>query len=92
MTFQELLEDAGFETRAYSGRFMYGSYCLGFVTDQHFGQMMGALFDALAGYGDELDPDVLIDAVEMFRTMRWDNMGRDEIIVYFPSIPYAEAA
>lgn len=29
----ELIEEAGYEPREYSGRGMYGKYCVGFTTD-----------------------------------------------------------
>lgn len=85
VTFQRLIEDAGYEPRSYSGRGMYGASCLGVVV-QDVGKFVG---DVLHEIADHIDTDdcgalELCEPIsDAFRGMSMDNMGRD-IIVYFP--------
>jgi hypothetical protein len=67
----------GVEIRSYSGRCMYGDYCLGIVLET------GELF-SFAITLQKLDPtlaELLADS-----RARWDSMGRDKEIVYWESI------
>ena len=82
-TLKRFIEDAGYETRSYSGRCMYGKSCIGFVTsDSEF--YVGAAI--VANIEDECDR---FDLCEVFHHAKVDSMGRD-IIIYFPNIPYEE--
>ena len=76
-TLEEAGSRAGVEIRAYSGRSMYGEYCLGIVLEsrQTFGFALAL---------QKLDPtlaELLGDTPS-----RWDSMGRDNEIVYWDSI------
>jgi len=66
----------------YSGRFMYGEQCFGFVIDEP-----GKLFFAL-GYLAAKDQNLSIDLMNSHKT---DNMGKD-YIVYFPGYLWTEHA
>lgn len=81
---QKLLEEAGHETRSYSGRGMYGNHCLG-VEVSDVGDLVGSVVEQL---GEEEDPGYETIALA-FRTMRTDGMGLD-VIVYFTGVPYVE--
>lgn len=65
----------------YSGRAMYGAQCLGIVTPDVASTFM-ILGSALADLGN--DGNALTR--KLLREVRTDSMGRDEIVVYFPSI------
>lgn len=73
-TLQQLLEDANYTTRSYSGRGMMGKECLGVVVPDaiHGAYFIGRL---VADYN--------------FRAPRYDSMGRDTIL-YWPKIPYVK--
>ncbi len=85
-TLQQIIEDAGFDCRSYSGRGMYGKNCLGVVIGE-FNQFLSGIFDSVARSEDpQATADILSNA---FRSMRQDSMGYD-IIVYFPYEEYSE--
>jgi hypothetical protein len=65
----------------YSGRAMYGAQCLGIVTPDVASAFM-ILGSALADLGN--DGNALTR--KLLREVRTDSMGRDETVVYFPSI------
>jgi hypothetical protein len=65
----------------YSGRAMYGAQCLGIVTEDVPSAFM-ILGSALADLGN--DGNALTR--KLLREVRTDSMGRDETVVYFPSI------
>lgn len=86
MDLQQMIEDAGFETRSYSGRGMYGAECLGVEIDKDLGGFLGDLLDsALALSGPESVPVI----VEALRGMKTDSMGLG-LIVYFPEEPFRD--
>jgi len=78
MNFQELLQDAGYEPMPYSGRGMYGKYCIAVRTGD-----IGHLFaDVLSATKD--NKSIQLDEVsDAFRSMRTDSLGLDTV-VYFP--------
>lgn len=77
---EELISDAGFETRRYSGRGMYGAECVGFDTDTPVADVAN-----IVGYTeDESERDELVTA---FQSAKTDDMGRGTII-YFPRYKY----
>lgn len=89
---QDLCEQAGLETRSYSGRAMYGKSCLGVVVGS-FGEFLSPLMEALEGVVDLDDKatlnDYLFELREKFMDLRTDNMGHD-IIIYFPRTPFED--
>lgn len=83
-SFQQVLEAAGYVTRAHSGHGMSGRDCLS-VTLAGDG-MMGRFFaDVLEAIdAEEMDP-----AAHAFRRMRTDSLGKGTV-VYFPGVPFKE--
>ncbi len=79
----DALDDQGAEYARhadYSGRSMYGKTTVGIVVGD-FGTFIGAVARAAANMG----PDGSTGAdefVEDVSKVRWDNMGRSDIIVY----------
>lgn len=84
---QRVLERAGHECRAYSGRGMYGRHCLGIDIDR--GQLGVVFADVLENGALEEEEDIEAMA-EAFRRMSTDSMGLGSVL-YFPGIPYEEA-
>jgi len=89
---QEILEDAGYECRSYSGRGMGNQYCLGIVLEQD--QSVGHLFrDVLITVVELMDADahdiVIYQLPEPFASMKTDSLGRGTI-VYFPGVEYVD--
>jgi hypothetical protein len=80
---QEIINDAGYDTRSYSGRGMYGKECLAYEVSARDELYSVAEIMELA-----CDPDFSNDkgaAVKTaFRNVATDSMGRDNIIIYFP--------
>lgn len=78
-TLKDIIESAGYQTRTYSGRGMYGKECLAVslhdVSEQEF-------------YADLIEKTDGSDAKQVssaLRNARMDNLGRGTIL-YFPSI------
>lgn len=93
--FQDLVESAGHETRSYSGRAMYGKSCLGVVIPNgSLGQFIADIFEQMQYNLDAYDDDGVRERCEgaatAFRSMRTDDMGRDDMIVYFTDVAYEE--
>lgn len=89
----DLLKDAGYRVRSYSGRFMYGRSCLGFIVDE--GSALTAIGEVLENVAlGEVDTDKILDRVEslgtLIRDTREDNMGLGTI-VYFPSVAWDDS-
>ncbi len=76
-TLEQAGSRTGVEIRSYSGRCMYGDYCLGIVLET------GELF-SFAITLQKLDP-ILAELLADSRA-RWDSMGRDNEVVYWESI------
>ncbi len=86
---QTVLEDAGYETRSYSGRGMFGKTCLGVSTDQSLGAIFATILAGaveLARQDEDFDSSELESAVQGLRT---DALGRNEI-VYFPRVLFVD--
>lgn len=90
MNLRDLIEEAGYETRSYSGRCMYGATCLGVELEDRLGDFFASLLDAIANLQEE-DRDEALDLAHEFRSMKTDSMGRG-MIVYFESVPYVADA
>jgi hypothetical protein len=85
-TFQELLEDAGFDTMEYSGRGMFGSKCLAIELsqDETLGRFVSEVIYE-AGEGK----DNLSWLSERIAMMVTDSLGMGTV-VYFPKEKYNE--
>jgi hypothetical protein len=71
----EALRDSGYGVRdSYSGRFMYGSKCCGFVCDH----------SKLVSLGVELHQLMGDEALDLARRAKTDNLGMYDMIIYFP--------
>ena len=85
ITLKQLIEDAGYETRSYSGRGMYGAECLAFIAED--GRELYAVASIVSQVVSHKDRENLAG---QFAGVRTDSMGRDSIIVYFPRVPFEE--
>ena len=76
--------DAGTVMR-YSGRAMYGDQCLGIVTEDEVSTflILGSALTEAGQVGVKL-------IAQLLRSVRTDSMGRDSVVVYFPSITMPE--
>lgn len=94
-TLKELIEDAEFETRSYSGRGMYGKECLGVVLEAGDEIAFGAkVVLAAVERNDDLEEDDedrvdLDDLVGDIESASTDSLGRGTIL-YFPRIEFTE--
>lgn len=92
--FKNAIENAGYATRSYSGRGMYGKSCLGFETSR--GQSaIRATAEIMADLAEtcQYDSDDKIeisDFLEFFSDVKEDSMGLG-MIIYFPDIVWNEA-
>lgn len=84
--FQQILIDADYQVRSYSGRGMYGRECLGVMIEQY--SSLGNLFaDLIETASSGSDSDELQTVADSIRDFKQDSLGRDTI-VYFPNIPW----
>lgn len=76
---QNIIEMAGYETRTYSGRGMYGKECLAFDTQDSVIEVAASLFETV------LDTENAADFINTFRKIKTDSLGRGTVF-YFPSM------
>lgn len=92
-TLREIIESAGYEVRSYSGRGMYGDYCLGFTTDYSDFHTAADLVNAaemVRRYYDNVDKAfTLQDFLDVLEDATTDSMGCSTI-VYFPRVKWEE--
>lgn len=88
-TFQQILEDAGYECTAYSGRGMSGEECLSVTLaadsngpPSNLGRFFADVLEEVQGYETA-------NMAKAFRKMRTDDLGRG-VVVYFPGIKFEE--
>lgn len=89
--FKDAIEDAGYSTRSYSGRGMYGKSCLGFETTR-FQSAIQATAEIIGNLAEtcQFDDDLeLSDFLEFFGDVKEDSMGLG-MIIYFPDISWNE--
>lgn len=84
MIFQEFIEDLGFETRAYSGRGMYGKECLAFNSEAPLKDIQEISY-CLGQHNAENEDD----EIPRPGRVEFDSMGT-EYIVYWPALPFGE--
>ena len=75
----DIIEMAGYETRTYSGRGMYGKQCVGFVVSSD------GIIEAVAEIMIDEDVETQRQLLGLFRTAQTDSMGMNTI-VYFPRL------
>ena len=84
--FIELLEEAGYSHRAYSGRGMFGDYCIGASTE---GNAANMLSDILVHC--EITNEERVEVAGIFKNKRTDDLSRGTI-VYFPAMKWEDTA
>ena len=78
----DLIENAGYEPREYSGRGMYGRKCIGYTVERGTViRSVANLMFAAACNGDDLEA-----LCSEFSNAQNDEMGRNSVIVYFPAV------
>ena len=100
--FIQLVRDAGYGVRSYSGRCMYGENCVGVTTKDPYGLVAGVMRSAgMIGIDDTVDTvasieqmienkdDELQDLEHLFSRTKTDSMGLSTI-VYWPSLTWPE--
>ena len=86
-TLQTMIEYAGFETRSYSGRSMYGKECLAVTSDEAAPEVLTLLFEeVIMKHPSEEEKEAFAEALRGFKT---DSMGRGTVI-YWPNVKYVE--
>ncbi len=76
---QKLLEELDYDCKSYSGRGMYGKYCLG-VEVTNTNNMISSVIRNII-----FDKEEIADA---FESMKTDSMGKENTIVYFTNVEY----
>ena len=87
MTFQQLLEENGYETRSYSGRAMYGKDCLA-VTVGDIPTGVWDIATILAEFNAEAEA-MNEETIPQPKFIKWDNMGL-QYVIYWTRVPYVE--
>ena len=82
----QIFEEAEYEPRSYSGRFMYGKDCFGVVCSNPV-RMIAEVLANVARNAE--DPEEVAEVAEKLMEPRQDNMGHDAI-VYWPSIEWMD--
>lgn len=86
-----ILENAGLDVRPdYSGRGMYGASCVGFVVEES--ELLPTVAELVAYSVTDDNDDEQAQLVKLFHRVRTDSMGRDSVIVYFPSVQVNKVA
>ncbi len=83
MNLQDILESAGYEVQSYSGRGMFGNYCLA-VRVSSLTDLFADILDL-----DDFSSCDFSEIADAFRSSEVDSLGRDTL-VYFPNISLNE--
>lgn len=84
---QTLIEDYlgdDFPCHSYSGRSMYGKYCLAVRVRCSIGEFFSHVLEASHGFDGSFS-----ELVETFAAMKTDSLGHDTV-VYFPGTEYVD--
>jgi len=86
---QDIIENAGYETRSYSGRYMYGDTCIATNPGSSLFAFVADLIQAARDEScEESERDHALDELQdALRGMSTDQMGKGTI-VYFKTVPY----
>ena len=88
--FRQLLEDAGYEPRSYSGRGMVGEYCIGVTTDDTptlLGFKLGVASQDELQAANEVGEVYDLDLEGILTRTKSDNMGKN-MIYYWPQMKW----
>ena len=99
--FIELVREAGYGVRSYSGRCMYGDNCVAVVSGSPYklvAEVMLAAANITANTGGYEGLDELIDAIDdkmqevadIFAGTREDQMGKADTVIYWPRLVWPE--
>lgn len=86
MNLQSLLEWADFDTRKYSGRGMWGKYCLAIYVSS-IDNIFADVLEALADNFHSMEAKDVREISQEFRGMKTDSMGTG-YVVYWPNTPF----
>jgi hypothetical protein len=96
---QYIADTAGYDTRSYSGRGMYGEECLAVTLEvgqtpfRFFADMLDQVASLVSSGMNGEETDHLLDAISSLeaclRSAQTDSMGRGTV-VYFPGTKYVE--
>ena len=95
-TTQQIMEDAGFSTREYSGRGMHSDNCLGAIipAGQTVLDFVAEVIQTIKEQANDLDADkqdgmehALDDFCSLLREAKTDSLGND-MVIYFPGQDY----
>lgn len=81
--FIQMIEDAGFEVRSYSGRGMYGNECVAIHTERDVAEIF--LYIVAGNLGKENIGDLIEELIDY----REDELGLNKI-VYFPHMKWPD--
>jgi hypothetical protein len=87
---QNAFRVAGYDCRSYSGRGMFGKYCLGITTEDSCVTVLLNILEhkeLIAKFSDNFQLKIMLEAFSQFKT---DAIGKTDTIIYFPSISYFE--
>jgi len=83
-TLLQIVKNAEYEPRSYSGRGMYGKSCFGFSVSTLAGAVSDVMFAAYS-YGET----VMEDLKDLFNKSNFDSLGKGYII-YFENMPWRD--
>ena len=86
-TFQQFLDDMGYEPMSYSGRGMYGKRCLAIQVDRDFS--VNKLFIKILEHWVPAEGPRREDLIEAFENVQMDSLGKG-MVIYFPGEQYEE--
>lgn len=85
---KQFIEDAGYDTRSYSGRAMYGANCLAFTIERGDSEM-SATAQVMRVAAEVLIDNDVEDTADAFMNAQSDSMGLGTVI-YFPDIEWTD--
>ncbi len=89
---KQIIEDAGFDARSYSGRGMYGRKCLSFNLEREENEFDAflSIAESAQSYVESSDDGFeLEDVTTYFMGAKSDSMGLGTVI-YFPNVEWEE--
>lgn len=86
--FIEMIEDAGCDTRSYSGRGMSGKQCVAFKCDR--GTELYMIIEILSEATHNYEQEQIDELAKILRGARTDDIGLGTI-VYFPAIEHPDS-
>ena len=85
---EEVISEAGYESRRYSGRFMYGQECIALATEDASFEVKEVLSETAESLYRHKQREVCLNLI---RKMQQDSLGLG-FIYYWPTVTYARPA